>query len=150
MAENKSGGKAAGKLFFFLSLILAIAALLFSMYLGGQQKTVNSYYTAIIRDDYSEFEKLFAEGIYSDALKAELSSEYAAFAADFGLSENGIMHIRPDFICREMHSVTEADYTFTVTYYDDELHSYETQKLSFAMKRSGTKWVLCSARPEAV
>lgn len=150
MADNKNGGKAAGKLFFFLSLIIAIVALLFSMYLGGQQKTVNNYYTAIIRDDYSSFEKLFPEGVYSDELKAELSSEYAAFAADFGLSENGIMHIRLDFVSRKMHSLTESDYTFTVTYYDDELHSHETQELCFAMKRSGTKWVLCSQRPQAV
>lgn len=148
MPENKKAGKTAAKILCFAALILAVCAMLFSSYMGGQKKTVKDYYTAIIRDEYSSFGKYFADGVLSDGDIDGLKSEYVSFTESFGLEEDSTMHVRVDFERRSMKSFTEADYYFTVTYYDDDINSDTSELLMFSMKRIGSRWKLCSVRPE--
>ncbi|MGN0696995.1 MAG: hypothetical protein ACI4J5_09550 [Oscillospiraceae bacterium] len=145
MSEEKVKGRFIGRIVLTVCFIICIAALIMSMYFGGQAKTVNECYTAVIRESSSDLTELFAdEGAGSSAWEA-LSEEYSSMQSRFEFEDNSIMHVRINFKGRRQSSLAEGDFLYTVTYYDDNVHDYTTEQRTMKLVREGTKWKIASA-----
>lgn len=145
MSEEKAKGKFIGRIVLTVCFIMCIAAFLLASYLGGQAKTVNECYTAAIREDPSDMEELFADGSTGSAVWEALSEEYSSLCSEFEFEEGSIMHVRINFKGRRQSSLTEGDFLYTVTYYDDNVHDFTTGQRSMKLVRDGTKWKIASA-----
>ncbi|MGN0693099.1 MAG: hypothetical protein ACI4K7_12175 [Oscillospiraceae bacterium] len=145
MSEEKVKGRFLGRIVLTVCFIICIGALILSMYFGGQAKTVNECYTAVIREDASDMTELFAdEGTGSSVWKA-LSEEYSSLKSRFEFEESSIMHVRINFKGRRQSSLTEGEFLYTVTYYDDNVHDLTTEQRTMKLVREGTKWKIASA-----
>lgn len=142
--------KAFGKIALAISAVICIAAFLTAQYLGGQKKTVNSYYTSLVRSEFSSFGDLFDSGVLSEETADKLSQENEEFLSKLDLEENDIIHVRVNFKGREMTSLTTGKYFFTVTCYDNNAHDITTGEKCFELVFSGMKWKLSSERPSDV
>ncbi len=137
-------GKVIGRIFTVITALICLCALMFSIYMGGQEKTAESYYTAVIRDDFSEFSSLFTDGVYNEELPERLKSDYVKLSEGFKLDETSLMHIRINFKRREFLSLTENRYFYTVTYYDDDVNSLTTDESDFHLKFEDFVWKIAS------
>lgn len=146
---TESKKKNIGKIIAILSLIICILALIFSIFMGGQKKLINEYYTAIIRDNYEDFGDFFTNSDDIENTEKVLTEDYNKILSEneFELDETSLMHIRINFMGRKFLSPINNIYYYSVTYYDDSIHSYTTEKLSFEMEYN-FGWKLCTYLPE--
>lgn len=145
MSEEKVKGRFLGRAVLTVCFIICIAALIMSMYFGGQAKTVNECYTAAIRENSSDMAELFADEGAGSSVWEALSQEYLSMQSRFEFEDNSIMHVRINFKGRRQSSLTEGDFLYTVTYYDDNVHDYTTGQRTMKLVREGTKWKIASA-----
>ena len=150
MKENDS--KAAGKIFLVIAAAAAVLALIFSQYMGGQRKVIEKYYTSISRNDFSGFDKNFsADAVSTDAPSAESEKLYGSFYSEAGHlipETGGVVHVRVNFRRRKMQNISEGDYFYTVSYYNDDDDSVTTPEMKFHLVREGISWKLDSVVPE--
>lgn len=145
MSEEKVKGRFIGRVVLTVCFIICIGALIMSMYFGGQAKTVNECYTAAIRENSSDMAELFADKGAGSSVWEALSQEYLSMQSRFEFEDNSIMHVRINFKGRRQSSLTEGDFLYTVTYYDDNVHDYTTGQRTMKLVREGTKWKIASA-----
>lgn len=145
--ENKK--KTIGKAVTAFTLVICILALIFSIFLGGQKKLINECYTAVVRANYDDLEDFFADTSDYESTEKILKENYQKILSEneFELEETSIMHIRINFMGRKFLSPLSNIYYYSVTYYDDSINSYTTEKLSFEMKYN-LGWKLCTYLPE--
>lgn len=129
----------AGKLIaimFCLIATVALGALLFvAAYMGGQIKTVNSVYAAVVHDIYGDYVKCFSDGsekLSESAFKALREGYIHDYGEDFRISA--------DFVSREDIGGKKFKVTVKTTVYNDVTAASEN--CSFIMKKQGGKWVI--------
>ena len=145
MKENNS--KAAGKIFLAFAAAAAVLALIFSSYMGGQRKVIEKYYTAVSRNDFTNFGKCFRSGIDSSSQTSALYESFESEAGYLRPETGGIVHVRVNFKGRSMQNISEGDYYYTVSYYNDDADSLTTPELRFHLVREGISWKLDSLEP---
>ena len=146
MKENNS--KAAGKIFLVIAAAAAVLALIFSQYMGGQRKVIEKYYTSVSRNDFSDFGKCFRSGLDYSAETAALYDSYTTEAGHLKTESSNIVHVRVNFKKRIMNDISESDYYYTVSYYNDDSDSVTTPEMKFHLVREGISWKLDSVVPE--
>lgn len=145
MSEEKVKGRFFGRIVLTVCFIICIGALILSMYMGGQAKTVNECYTAVIRENSSDMTELFADENAGSLMWKTLSEEYSSLCSEFEFEEGSIMHVRINFKGRRQSSLTEGDFLYTVTYYDDNVHDHTTEQRTMKLVREGTKWKIAAS-----
>lgn len=145
MSEEKVKGRFIGRIVLTVCFIICIGALILSMYFGGQAKTVNECYTAVIRENSADMTELFADEGTGSSVWEALSEEYSSLKSQFEFEENSVMHVRINFKGRRQNSLTEGDFLYTVTYYDDNVHDCTTEQRTMKLVREGTSWKIASA-----
>lgn len=148
--NEKSSKKILCKILLIMSAAICVCAFLAAQYLGGQQKTIDKYYTSLVREDFSSFEELFAGGVLADGSTDRLAEENNRIVSGLASEENDTVHVRINFKGRDMTSLTEGKYYFTVTYFDGSAHDITTGTKCFELSYHGMKWRLGNESPEEV
>lgn len=149
MENEKKTHKTAGKVFMCITVFVTAVTAVLSAAAGGQKKLVEKYYAAVVHSDFDEnFGAYFADGTdYTNSIGA-IAEDYAAVSAGFDKTDpTNIIHARINFTRREIMSLTDSDYYFTVSYYDGGKYSVTTPELCFHMTRTGLGWKLTTAQP---
>lgn len=79
MSKGQSGTKTAGKIFAAICIILLIAVLSASWFIGGQTRAVQKYFTARASGSYSDYVSLLIGSDYDECAADEYKSESRAF-----------------------------------------------------------------------
>lgn len=133
--KKLSAGKLAAMIFCFVTVV-ALGALLFvSIYTGGQIKTINSVYTAVVHDIYSDYAKCF-----SDSSEKLSESAFEALRQEYIHDYGEDFRISADFVSREEIGGKKFAVTVKTTVYNDVTSASEN--CSFIMKKQGGKWVI--------
>lgn len=148
--NEKSGKKTLCKILMIISAVICVCAFLAAQYLGGQQKIINKYYTALVREDFSSFDELFESGVLASDSTNRLAAENSSLISGLAPEENDTVHVRINFKGRDMTSFTEGKYYFTVTYFDGSAHDITTGEKYFELVYSGMKWKLRNESPGSV
>ncbi len=126
MPRSEEKKKALGRIIAVISAVICICALGLSVYFGTQRKTATNICTAVMREDYKSLGKLLDD--YDSELEEEVKSRRAKLMEAGGFEDDALMHVRINFKGRKMLSLTEWEYRFTATFYDDDGHSLTTEE----------------------
>ena len=139
---NKKSSKAAGKIFLAFTAVIAIATMIFASYMGGQKKIVEKFYTSLVRSDSAGVTGCYPTdyGAPAGVIIQEMRERY--FSSDAGsLEKDGsIVHVRINYISRDMSDLSTCDYSYTVTYYNDDSDSFTTAPKTAGLVRRGFSW----------
>ncbi len=139
MDEKRSGAagrKTLGKIFLVFAAAVALAAMIFAAYMGGQKKAIEKFYTSLVRSDDAGMNSCISSGYdLTPEILAELETAFRETD-----TENGIIHVRVDYAGRKMYGISEADYYFRLSFYNDDAQSYTMTAQKAHIVRNGLGW----------
>ena len=142
---NEKSKKAAGKAFLALTAVIALAAMIFSVYMGGQKKVVEKFYNSLVRSDGEGVSSCYSQDCsIAGTILQEMSDNLYRADAGFLEKDGGIVHVRVNFLEREMTDISECAYHYTVTYYNDDSDSFTTSPKRAVLVRRGLGWRIVS------
>lgn len=144
MSKNPSGTKTAGKIFAAFSVVLLIAVLAASWFIGGQKRAAEKYFGAIASGSLSDFNKAadHVSDISKDDFKAYCRAEFVSMPEFSELSETDIIGSKVNISeCRMNGSINSWICTADVDYYSSGM-SVSYENISFPVNFSGGKWTV--------
>ena len=134
MDKKVSAGKAAGIVFCILAGICTVVLLFMDGYFSGQMKTINKYYTSVVRDDMNGFKSCFSAETAADFTEAEFEAEKERIQnlLDSEEVKTDVTFVRRDYFGHIIY--------FDLTVYNDDYHV--TEQMHTNLRRDGMKWVI--------
>lgn len=113
---------------FVLTIVILIVATCFSIYYGGQKKTVTNFFTSIQRQDI----EMFNSNVVALQNEVDVYTEYnEKWYNEFGEDYK----VRCDFVTRK----SSNEYVINLIVYNDTSYS-KTENLVVNLKRESGKW----------
>lgn len=134
MEKKKSAVKLISIIFCIITIAVLIMLIAVKTYTGGQIKTINNIYAAVVHNIYDDYKACFAEGS-----KYLSQSEFDALYADYEKQWGEDFKISADFSTREKLENGKYAVTVKVTVYNDTDSS--TENCTFTMIKQHGKWV---------
>lgn len=136
--KKVTAGKLAGKIFCIAAAVCTVVLLGFSIYLGGQMKTLDKFFTAVERDDFASYTACFASDV---AQKLDETDFAAAKSIAENLNDAEEFKAAAAFRGREKLGAGRYSVTFDLTVYNEDEH-VKIENVSKVLVRDGGKWVI--------
>ena len=147
--SNAAGRKAIGKIFLAFTAVIAVAAMLFASYMGGQKKVIEKYYDSFLSKNEQGIKScLSAEFEAPDDLVQRCRDAYFKIEAGH-LERGGNVHVKINISGEEILSPSEAYCYFYFTFYNDDGKYFDSpSEMRVRLVRSGTGWKFAEPSPE--
>ena len=138
MDKKVSAGKIAGIIFCILAGICTVVLLFMDGYFSGQMKTIEKYWTSVVRGDLNGYRSCCSSGFLEieDLTEADLEADAELLKA---LLRSEEVKTSVTFVSREERTPTSYLVCYDLTVYNDD--GYVTERTFDFLNWNGMKWV---------